>query len=179
MELMIETPQSILNEQGQCALPEFRRGGRRPVPGAALPALRLHGVAGITAAHQRLGHPACDFAREMIQVAFAGTEFGSPMGPQHSARGPSHRTAPGGLALFRRSWSENRATIHRAWKLHFEGVRHSLANGFYRDGNCTRHNSSRAMPRCTIFSFGAGSGVRAGCTTSWKRGAGDPVGEHI
>ena len=32
----------------------------------------------ITAAHQTMTHPACDFARHALQVSLAGTESGSP-----------------------------------------------------------------------------------------------------
>ena len=40
----------------------------------ALRHVRLHGVGcNITAAYQRMRHPACDFAKHVMQVAFAGT----------------------------------------------------------------------------------------------------------
>ena len=34
----------------------------------------------ITAASQRLSHPACDFARQALQVLLAGTDVVSPTG---------------------------------------------------------------------------------------------------
>jgi len=41
--------------------------------------VRLHAGRGITAAHQHMLHLACDFAKEAMQVAYAGTGFGFPM----------------------------------------------------------------------------------------------------
>ncbi len=87
---------------------------------------------GITAAYQRLGHPACDFAREVIQVAFAGTGVWLSDGPTNILPVALHRTAKDGLALSAAQVDENRSSIHRAWKLHFDDVQHSLANGFYQ-----------------------------------------------
>ncbi len=38
----------------------------------------------------------------------------------------------GGLLLDYRKDAENRAVIHRAWKLHYDHIRHSLDNAFYQ-----------------------------------------------
>lgn len=132
MELMIETPQSILNEQGQCALPQLVEAARGRCRGVHFGPYDYTASLGITAAYQHLGHPACDFAREVIQVAFAGTGVWLSDGPTNILPVALHRTAKDGLALSAAQVDENRSSIHRAWKLHFDDVRHSLANGFYQ-----------------------------------------------
>ena len=83
---------------------------------------------GITAAHQHMLHPACDFARSMMQVAYAGTGLWLSDGGTNVMPIPVHR----GAALTSAQHTENLAVIHRAWKLHFDHIQHSLANGFYQ-----------------------------------------------
>jgi citrate lyase beta subunit len=132
MELMIETPQSILNERGECALPGFIAAAGGRCRGLHFGPYDYTASLGITAAHQHLRHPACNFARAMMQVAAAGTEVWLADGPTTVLPIPSHRAAPGGPPLSAIQQEQNRASVHRAWKLHFEDVQQSLANGFYQ-----------------------------------------------
>ena len=45
---------------------------------------------------------------------------------------PVHRGSADGGGLSDAQRAENRASVHRAWRLHYEDVRHSLATGFYQ-----------------------------------------------
>ncbi len=83
---------------------------------------------GITAAHQHMLHPACDFARSAMQVAFAGTGLRLSDGGTNVMPVPVHR----GTQLTPAQQAENVAVVHRAWKLHFDHIQHSLANAFYQ-----------------------------------------------
>ena len=83
---------------------------------------------GITAAHQHMLHPACDFARAAMQVAYAGTGLWLSDGGTNVMPIAAHR----GERLTPAQQAENLAVIHRAWKLHFDHIGHSLANGFYQ-----------------------------------------------
>jgi citrate lyase beta subunit len=132
MELMIETPQAILNERGQCALPQLVEAARGRCRGVHFGPYDYTASLGITAAYQHLEHPACDFAREVIQVALAGTGVWLSDGPTNILPVALHRTAKGGPALSAAQVDENRSSIHRSWKLHFDDVQHSLASGFYQ-----------------------------------------------
>jgi citrate lyase beta subunit len=132
MELMIETPQSILNERGQCALPQLVEAARGRCRGVHFGPYDYTASLGITAAYQHLGHLACDFAREVIQVALAGTGVWLSDGPTNILPVALHRMAKDGPALSSAQVDENRSSIHRAWKMHFDDVQHSLANGFYQ-----------------------------------------------
>ena len=132
MELMIETTQSILNERGECSLPHLLAAARGRCTAAHFGTYDYTAACGITAAHQHMTHPACDFARHIMQVAFAGTGVWLSDGATNILPVPLHRAAEGGPALTRAQMDENRAAVHRAWKLHVEHVRHSLVNGFYQ-----------------------------------------------
>jgi len=85
----------------------------------------------ITAAHQHMLHPACDFAKHVMQVALAGTGIRVSDGATNIMPVGPHRAAPGG-ALSQAQRDENTRAVHRAWRLHAEHVRHSLVTGFYQ-----------------------------------------------
>ncbi|HEY4641874.1 MAG TPA: phosphoenolpyruvate kinase, partial [Thermoanaerobaculia bacterium] len=73
LEFMIETTQSILSENGVSNLPLFLHAARGKAVAAHFGTYDYTASCNITAAHQRMDHPACDFARHMMQVAYAGT----------------------------------------------------------------------------------------------------------
>jgi hypothetical protein len=81
----------------------------------------------ITAAYQDMLHPACDFARHMMQVSFGGTGVWLSDGATNILPVAPHRGE-----LTTEQQTENRAVVHRAWKLHYEHVRHSLTSAFYQ-----------------------------------------------
>jgi hypothetical protein len=81
----------------------------------------------ITAEHQRMDHPACDFARHMMQVAYAGTGLWLSDGATNIMPIAPHR---GDLSPHQ--IEENRTVVHRAWRLHVDHIRHSLINAYYQ-----------------------------------------------
>ncbi len=70
---MVETPQSIINNRGECALPAFIAAGEGRCIAAHFGVYDYTASMNITAAYQSMTHPACDFARQMMKVALAGT----------------------------------------------------------------------------------------------------------
>jgi citrate lyase beta subunit len=114
MEFMIETTQSILNERGVSNLPLFLEAARGRAVAAHFGTYDYTASCNITAAHQRMDHPACDFARHMMQVAYAGTGLWLSDGATN--------VMPIG----------DRDTVHRAWRLHVDHIRHSLVNAYYQ-----------------------------------------------
>jgi citrate lyase beta subunit len=128
IEIMIETAQSMVNAQGQTNLPRLLSACAGRCVTAHFGVYDYTASCGITAAHQHMLHPACDFARSMMQVAFAGTGVRLSDGATNIMPVPVHR----GSGLSAAQISENRAVVHRAWKLHFDHIQHSLANGFYQ-----------------------------------------------
>jgi citrate lyase beta subunit len=113
-ELMVETTQSIFAADGAVALPRLIGEGGGRIVAAHFGTYDYTAACSITAAHQHMLHPVCDFAKHVMQVSLAGTGIWLSDGATN--------VMPIG----------DRATIHRAWKLHAEHVRHSLETGFYQ-----------------------------------------------
>ena len=114
-EVMIETAESVFSRDGRVALPELLARGRGRITGAHFGTYDYTASMGITAAHQHMLHPSCDFAKHVMQVALAGTQVWMSDG--------ATTVLPIG---------KDRSVIHAAWKLHADQVRHSLVGGFYQ-----------------------------------------------
>ncbi|HJX29206.1 MAG TPA: phosphoenolpyruvate kinase [Thermoanaerobaculia bacterium] len=132
LEIMIETPQSILNGQGVSNLPLFAEAARSRCVAAHFGTYDYTASSNITAAWQSMTHPVCDFAKHMMKVAYAGTGLWISDGATNVLPVPPHRAAKEGPALTPAQIEENRAVMHRAWRLHHDHVRHSLIGGFYQ-----------------------------------------------
>lgn len=130
-EVMVETPQIVLDHEGRSLLPRIPAvsGGR--LTGAHFGTYDYTAGVNITAAHQRMRHPACDFAKDVMQVSLAGTGIWLSDGSTTVMPVPIHRPREG-AELSSRQHEENRASVHAAWKLHFDDITHSLVGGFYQ-----------------------------------------------
>ena len=106
IEIMIETPQSIF------ILRELLDAAEGRCIAAHFGAYDYMASLGITAACQDLHHPACDFARSMMLATLAETGVWLVDGATNLLPFPPE--------------------VHRAWKLHYDNIRHSLYNGFYQ-----------------------------------------------
>jgi len=129
-EIMVETPQSIVNERGEIAILPLVEAGAGRCVAAHFGTYDYTASLNITAAHQHMAHPACDFARHAMQVALAGTGIWISDGATNIMPIPPHRS--GERTLTGRELEENRRAVHSAWKLHADHVRHSLVNGYYQ-----------------------------------------------
>lgn len=132
LEMMIETPQSIINERGEINLPLLLSAARGRCTAAHFGTYDYTASCSITAAHQHMMHPACDFAKHMMQVAFAGKGIWLSDGATNIMPVAPHRFQEGGAPLTTEQIEENRAVVHRAWKLHYDHIQHSLMSGFYQ-----------------------------------------------
>jgi citrate lyase beta subunit len=130
-EVMVETPQIILDAGGRSLLPRVLDVADGRLTGAHFGTYDYTASCNITAAHQRMRHPACDFAKQVMQVTLAGTGVWLSDGSTTVLPVPPYREAEG-AALSPDQRQENRRTVHAAWKLHFDDVRHSLVGGFYQ-----------------------------------------------
>src|SRR6266540_6633944 len=111
LEFMIETTQSILDERGQSNLPKFLDAARGRAVAAHFGTYDYTASCNITASEQRMDHPACDFARHNMQVAYAGTGLWLSDGATNIMPIPPHR----GHKLTPEQVEENVSTVHRAW----------------------------------------------------------------
>jgi len=132
-ELMIETTQAIVAPDGSTALPRFIAEGGGRIVAAHFGTYDYTAACSITAAHQHMLHPACDFAKRMMQVALAGTGIWLSDGATN--------VMPIG----------SRDVVHRAWRLHAEHVRHSLVNGFYQGWDL--HPAQLPSRYAAVYSF--------------------------
>jgi citrate lyase beta subunit len=131
MEPMIETTQSILDARGESTLPKLLAAARGRCVAAHFGTYDYTASCDITAMYQSMRHPACDFAKHMMKVAYAGTGLWlsdgattiMPIAPHKAARGA--QLSPDQVR-------ENQRAVHAAWRLHADDVRHSLVNGFYQ-----------------------------------------------
>lgn len=130
-EAMVETPQIVLDTSGRALLPRLLAASDGRLRGAHFGTYDYTAGINITAAHQRMRHPACDFAKHFMQVAFASTEVWLSDGSTTVMPVPVHRAGEG-QALTAMQEAENTASVHAAWRLHFDDVRYSLAGGFYQ-----------------------------------------------
>lgn len=149
-ELMIETPQSLIAKDGSINLPRLVHAARGRCVAAHFGTYDYTASCNITAAHQHMNHPACDFARQVMQVALAGTGVWLSDGATNILPVPAHR-APRGATLTPEQIRENRTVVHRAWKLHYDHIQHSLLLGFYQGWDL--HPAQLPTRYAAVYSF--------------------------
>jgi hypothetical protein len=67
-----------------------------------------------------------------MQVSLAATGVALSDGATNIMPVAPHRAAPGAPPLSEAQAAENRAAVHRVWRLHFDHVTHSLVHAFYQ-----------------------------------------------
>ena len=127
-ELMIEVTRSIVDEDGRVNVARLVRAAGDRCVAAHFGTYDYTASCQITAAYQGMTHPACDFARHMMQVALAGTGVWMSDGATNVLPVPIHA----GDDLTAAQVRENTQAVHHAWKQHFDEVRHSLVHAFYQ-----------------------------------------------
>jgi citrate lyase beta subunit len=162
-EVMVETPQIVLDSSGTSLLPRILDASDGRLRGAHFGTYDYTAGINITAAHQRMRHPACDFAKHFMQVAFAGTDVWLSDGSTTVMPVPIHRVAKG-ETLSPDQERDNTASVHAAWKLHFDDIRHSLAGGFYQGWDL--HPAQLVTRYAALYSFFLGGIDAAGVRLS-------------
>ncbi len=147
MEMMIETTQSIIAADGEIAMPRLLEAAQGRCTAAHFGTYDYTASCSITAAYQDMLHPACDFARSMMQVSFGGTGVWLSDGATNIMPIAPNR----GENLTAEQIAENNAVVRRAWKLHYDHCRHSLANAFYQGWDL--HPAQLATRYAAVFTF--------------------------
>lgn len=127
IEFMVETTQSILNSLGYCPLRSFVAAADGRCVAAHFGSYDYTAGNDIVASSQGMRHPACDFAKQIMKTALAGTGIRlsdgattlMPVGPHKGTLSPQQLR-------------ENEAVVHRAWRESYANIRHSLESGFYQ-----------------------------------------------
>ena len=113
-EIMIEQTQAVIDASGRVAVPALVAAAGGRCVAAHLGTYDYTASCGITAAHQHMTHPACDFAKHCMQASLGGTGIWLSDGATN--------VMPVG----------DRATVHAAWRLQASHVRRSLEGGYYQ-----------------------------------------------
>ncbi len=150
MEMMIETTQSIINHEGAINLPLMLAAARGRCIAAHFGTYDYTASCNITAAHQHMLHPSCDFAKHMMQVAYGGTGLWLSDGATNIMPVAPHRAAAG-QQLTPEQITENQRSVRRAWRLHYEHVQHSLTGGFYQGWDL--HPAQLPTRYAAVFAF--------------------------
>ena len=147
MEMMIETTQSIMDATGEGGMPRMLDAARGRCTGAHFGVYDYTASCSITAAYQDMLHPACDFARSMMQVSFGGTGVWLSDGATNIMPVAPNR----GENLTAEQIAGNIAVVHSAWKLHYDQCCHSLANAFYQGWDL--HPGQLPTRYAAVFTF--------------------------
>jgi citrate lyase beta subunit len=150
IELMIETPQAIVNQSGESGLMSLVDAAEGRCGSVHFGVYDYTASCGITAAYQRMGHPVCDLARQTMLVSLAGTGIHLSDGATNILPVGPHRAAKD-QQLTSEQERENLAAVHQAWRLGFEDNLHSLRNGFYQGWDL--HPAQLVTRYAAVYSF--------------------------
>jgi hypothetical protein len=128
-EIMLETPQAILDADGRVPLRALVAAAGGRCRGVHVGVYDYTAALGIAAADQHLAAPAAVFARQVAQVALAGSGVMLSDGALTKLPVAPHRPPEGG-ALTPAQMEANRAAVHGAWRAHFDVVRRALREGW-------------------------------------------------
>ena len=133
-EVQVETPRSVIGPDGSAAAGRFLEAGGGRITAMHLGVFDYTASLGLMPWEQRLDHPANDFAREVLQVALAGTRVRISDG--------SSNVVP---------TSDRTEDVRAAWRVHADHVRHSLSRGFYQGWDL--HPSHLASRYAAIYGW--------------------------
>jgi citrate lyase beta subunit len=149
LELMVETPQSIIDVDGRVALPGLVAAAGARCRGVHFGTYDYTALAGVTAALQAMDHPACSFARHVMQVSMAQRGYLLSDGATNMMPVGPHRGTPAELTAEQER--ENRDTVWGAWRLQHSHVRQSLERAFYQGWDL--HPAQLPIRYATVFGF--------------------------
>ena len=152
-EVQVETPRSVLGPDGAAAAPRILDAGDGRITGMHLGVFDYTASLGLMPWEQRLDHPANDFARQVLQVALAGTGVWISDGSSNVV--PARDETP---------------VVRAAWRQHAALVRRSLSNGFYQGWDL--HPTHLASRYAAVYGWLlAHLGGAVERVTAWREGA--------
>ncbi|MFL6539678.1 MAG: DUF6986 family protein [Chthoniobacterales bacterium] len=137
IEPMIETPQAIIDRDGRLGLHSLVDAAEGRCCSVHFGVYDYTASCGITAAYQAMGHPTCDFARQVMLVSLAGTGI-------HLSDGATNILPVG-----------DRELVHAAWRRGFEDNMHSLRNGLFQGWDL--HPAQLVTRYAAVYHFFLGS----------------------
>lgn len=128
METMVEATQIVMDDEGRNPLFRIIKASDGRCIAAHFGTYDYTASCGITAKYQTMAHSVCDFAHHMTKVALGGTGIFLSDGATNVIPIGPHRSND----LNFEQLSENRESVHHAWKIGFNHTTHSLINGLYQ-----------------------------------------------
>ena len=134
LELMVETPQTVIDADGSAGVRKWVDAADGRVRGAHFGTYDYTASLNVTASHQSMDHPACDFARHTLQVSLAGTGVWLSDGATN--------VMPVG---------DDPDVVQGAMRLHFDHIRHSLSHAYYQGWDL--HPAQLVTRYAAVYSF--------------------------
>jgi citrate lyase beta subunit len=147
IELMIETPDAILDKRGRVAIPGLLKAARGRCRSVHFGAYDYTAALGISASFQDIRHPACGFARSVIQAACAGSGVRVVDSVTTLMPVPIHRDE----TLTEVQRTENRESVYPGWLKHFQNVTASMKDGFYQSWDL--HPNQLVARYAAVYAF--------------------------
>jgi citrate lyase beta subunit len=138
LELQIETPQAVLGRDGAVTVARMVHAAGPRLIGLHHGTYDYSAALGIAAAHQASDHPAADLAKQVMQLAVAGTGA-------HAVDGSTNVLPLG-----------SRTQVHEAWRVHARLVTRALERGLYQGWDLhpaqliTRYTATYAFFRAAL-----------------------------
>jgi hypothetical protein len=147
LELMVETPQAIIDMDGRIALPGLLAAAGPRCRGVHFGTYDYTALTGVTAALQAMDHPACSFARHVMQVSMAQRGYLLSDGATNIMPVGPHR----GTDLAPELERENRDVVWGAWRIANGHIRQSLERAYYQGWDL--HPAQLPIRYATVFGF--------------------------
>ena len=147
MEMMVETTQAIIDKKGKNPLRKFVEASRGRMVATAFGTYDYTASCNITAKYQDMGHAVCDFAHHFMKVSLGATGIWLSDGATNVMPIGPHR----GADLTPEQFAENKAVVHRNWKIAFNHTRYSLWKGLYQGWDL--HPAQFPMRYAAVYSF--------------------------
>jgi hypothetical protein len=144
---MVELTQTLIGADGVVQLPRLIEGAEGRCVAAHFGTYDYTASCSITSLDQRMTHPACDFARHVMQVCLARTGVFLSDGATNVLPLGPHR----GQALSAAQLEENRAVVHAAWRLAGRNIRDSLSRGFFQGWDL--HPAQVPVRYATLYAY--------------------------
>jgi hypothetical protein len=150
-EIQVETTESIIDHDGRFGLPAIVAAAAGRLTAAHFGIYDYTAACGLLPDERRLDHPACDFARHVMQVSLAGTGV---------------RLAEGAANVV--PATDEQQDVRETWAAHAALVRHSLRHGFYQGWDLhPAHLTSRYAAVYGCYLDGVDETIAR--VTAWRR----------
>ena len=150
MEIMVESPRSLMNASGTSVLASLVEAADGRCRSVHFGTYDYTAACQIVSDHQSMRHPSCDFARQWMQSVLAETEINLSDGATSILPVPLHKPTERNK-LSSEQLLENESAVHRAWKLSYADIQHSLQCGFYQGWDL--HPAQLPVRYAAVYAF--------------------------